>query len=192
MLENPGINLELAKQKLQQLSPQVETLVDADKQISVRLGIPELNRAIIVNDKPHVLIADKLVVNDKKNAEHGKILENVVVMMGHGVRDENDNWKFVGGRKVSETVSGYNKYADKQGLPGVEFLAVCNRDKLTSEIGVSVEESDIGKGTAYAAGTEVEVMGIVENDGQVFLYVKSKENMFNLENLETIKQITFV
>jgi hypothetical protein len=176
---------------LKQHSPNTETLVDMEKGVFVKLGIPETNGAIVVPDDPHIFIADELRVRDKRHQEE-MLLENVVVLMGHGVRDSEDRWKFLGGQGVSDTLNGYNKYAKNEGLPEAEFLAVCNKDKVTDETGVAITEQDIGDTIAYAAGTEVNVQGVIEPDGKSRVYVQSKENMFNLDTLQTSKEIEII
>lgn len=178
--------------QLRQRSPKTETLVDVDKGIFVRFGIPEANGVVIVPDNPHIFVADELRVRDKDHRDEPLLIKDVVVIMGHGVRDRSDRWKFVGGQQVSDTVNAYNKYAKREGVPEAEFLVVCNKDKLTEETGIAVEETDIDEGIAYAAGTEVEVAVVIEPNGISRVYVSSEENMFNLDALEISRKIQVV
>ena len=180
------------EQQLRQRSPKAEVLVDIEKSLYVRLGIPETNGAVIVSDIPHIFIADELRIRDKKYEGEPLLLNDVVIATGHGIRDRNDKWRFVGGQRVSDTVNSYNKYAKKEGMPEVEFIAVCNKDKLTEEAAIKVSEHDISKTISYAAGTEVNVEGIIESNGLSRIYVSSKGDMFNLDTLKTLKDIEIV
>jgi hypothetical protein len=172
--------------RLRERSPKTETLVDVERGIFVRLGIPETNGAIIVPENPHVFVADELRIRDKDNDEE-MLLKDVVVLMGHGVRNQNDKWGFLGGQSVPDTLNAYNQYAKKEGMPEAEFLVVCNKDRTAEEIGAVVLEGDIGNTIAYPAGTEVDVTGVIEPDGKIRVYVQSKEKISNLDILQTSK-----
>ena len=174
--------------KLRKHSPEEETLVDLERGVFVRIGVPETNGAIIVPDTPHVLMADELRLRDKVHEEE-ILLENIVVLIGHGFRDENDEWKFTNSQNVTDTLNGYNEYANKEGLPQAEFMAICNKDKFTEEIGLYVGDKGISETTAYAAGVKVNVTGSIEPDGKIRVNVKSKEKIYNIYNLESLKKI---
>ena len=174
--------------QLRQPSTQTERLIDIEKRIFVNFGVPQKNNAIIVPRAPHIFIADELRIKD----EEGKdlLLKDIVIAVGHGKRDKDDKWKFTEGQRVSDTINSYNEYAGKNGMPKVEFVAVCNKDEITEETGVAVNEQDIDNSIAYAAGTGIHVSGIIEPNGIIKVFVKPAEDIFNLGILEALKETT--
>lgn len=195
MSDDLGIEISEVEEKpenqLRRLSPDTETLVGLEKGIFVKLGIPEKNGAIIVPETPHVFIADELRISDRSHTEP-LLLKNVVVLTGHGIRNEQDEWKFVNGQGVTDTVNACSEYFKSEGLPQIEFLAVCNKDRVTQETGVAVSEGGLSDVIAYAAGTEVNVQGVIEPNGTTRVYIQSPENMFNLDILQTAKAIEII
>ena len=174
--------------QLRKRSTQTETLIDIEKGIFVNFGIPQENGAIIVPHSPHIFIADELRIKDRAGKD--LLLKNVVIAMGHGKRDKNDKWKFTEGQRVSDTINSYNEYAKTNGMPKVEFVAVCNKDKITEETGIAVHEQDIDNSIAYAAGAGIHVLGMIEPNGIIRVNVRPAEDIFNLDMLETSKETT--
>ena len=162
----------------------------------VTSGIPtteELNAFggfdIKVPDTPHVFTAKRLQVFDKKH-NPGAVLEDVCVLLAHGIREE-ERWRFLGNNQsVSGTVEAYNKHAREHGLSEIEFVAVCNQDRGAHR-DIKVEEFSTEKVIAHSVGEEVGVRGSVGVDGAVDLTVSAEDDseIARLDDLLTLKSV---
>ncbi len=94
--------------------------------MTVHVGFPDKKDAdghILFPSEPYVFIADELTVSDKN---HHETLKKVCVIAAHGIKTQDNTWKFLNQREIYDTVSKYNKYARKNGLPPIEFIMSCN------------------------------------------------------------------
>lgn len=78
----------------------------------------------------------------------------------------------------------------RERLPAVEFLAVCNKDPITEGTGVQIGEFDANSVIAHAAGEELRVSGLIEDNGESILFVKAtSDDVLNLDTLITTKDV---
>ena len=98
---------------------------------------------------------------------------------------------FIGGQSVVDTVEAYNVYAQKEQLPAVEFVASCNDDPLTDNTGIQIHEFGPNSAIAHAVGEVMHVSGVVEDNGLTRVYISTKDNTVNLDQLIISKEITF-
>ncbi len=108
--------------------PEVVTLgKDAQgRDMTVHVGFPDkkdTNGHILFPSDPYVFIADELTVSDKN---HNETLKKVCVIAAHGIKTQDNTWKFLNQQEIYDTVSKYNAYAQKNGLPPIEFIMSCN------------------------------------------------------------------
>ncbi len=182
-------DLEAHVDKLRQISDNTETLVDINKAIFVKLGIP-LNeeKVIIVPDSPHIFIADQIHVKDRSHPE-GATLNNVTLLIAHGIRDAKDTWRFKEGQSVVDTVKAYNEYAKKENLPNLEFIIACNDDPTTKGTGVQIHDFDFYSTIAHAVGEVMNVQTVLEEDGRSIINVQTDDDIVNLDNLIASKEV---
>ncbi|MFH2019033.1 MAG: hypothetical protein ABII80_00220 [bacterium] len=178
-------------ERLAKKSDDLDVLIDTEKGIFVSLGIPEKDDVIHVPDKPYVFVADELRVRDEIHSE-GVIFEKIPILMAHGLRNEKDTWTFIGGQSIPETVNAYNQYAEKEGLPRLEFVVACNKDEVAEETGVRVYEKDIPNDVAYAVGEELVVNTVLESGGKSRIYVTAQGNIANLDTVRVARDISIV
>lgn len=172
--------------KLTKTADNTETLIDPNNSIFISFGIPTDERCnIIVPNNPHVFNADELYIYQGDNSEP-VLLNNVTVLSGHGKR-ESDKWLFNNNQPVVETLESYNRYANREGAPTVEFVAVCNDDPTTNSEGTQFHEFGISSSIAHAAGEKIKMSGITEN-GKTQVYINAN-NILNLESLVIAKDI---
>lgn len=178
-------------ERLTSKSDDVDVLVGVDEGIFVSLGIPEKDNVIEIPDKPYVFVADELRVRDENHSD-GLLLENTPLIMAHGVRNDKDEWVFLNGQSIPETVKAYNQYAGKEGLPTLEFVVVCNKDSITEDSGIRVYEPNIPDNVAYAVGEELVVNTVMESDGKSRIYVTAQGSIANLDTVKTANDITLI
>jgi len=98
---------------------------------------------IVAPDMPHIYLVDKITLPaiPERNIPE-TVLENVVMLHGHGRRESVHHWYFGGNISVIDTAWGYNQFAEKEGLPPIGFISSCSS---TSRVVESVRENLSGK-----------------------------------------------
>ena len=154
---------------------------------SMGITNPAGTEVIVVSNAPHIFTVDKLTAIDSAHPS-GVTLENVKVMMAHGNRADNE-WKFLNGNSVAETVDAYNEYAGKNGVSPVEFLVVCNQNPSSVSENLEVGELSYNPNIhiAHATGSKVHIdyagKSRLDKDGKVYLQVSTDDKFFDLDKL---------
>ena len=82
---------------------------------------------------PHIFLGKEVslyqpinIAGDTKQMKLGNSLDNVMVMIGHGISKANDEWVFVGSNKsVYETTKAYEQFAENTETPHLDLIIAC-------------------------------------------------------------------
>jgi precorrin-6B methylase 2 len=133
--------------------PEDEVLVilDPEKNISITAGVPlesEVGanfKVIAIPDSPHVFVVHELTFFQKSD-ESLQVINNVPIIFGHAIRTINsegkEDWRFVGGAGVVETIQALDKFCRENRLPKVEVVAACNAQHQDDESEVAFADFD--------------------------------------------------
>ena len=92
----------------------------SDPSMRIVEGVPKWQGMAMVLDEPHIFRTG--IQFKHLGAEHG-IPGEYKVLAAHGVRDQQDIWRFKDGRSIKETVSTYN---EANAEDPIRALLVCN------------------------------------------------------------------
>jgi len=169
-------------------------ILNADRDIFVTSGVPTAKseadfKTIDVPNSPHVFMVQKLTL---KQNDTGRVvtLQNVPVILGHAMRAYNreanlDEWRFVDGAGVIETIEALDKYCEERKLPKVEVIATCNDNHRDDDSGVALAGLSHGRGLVQVIGQGLKVppaLARLYPNGATKLWLEA-DSMVNLDEL---------
>lgn len=163
-----------------------------DKSLTVQLGAPLDNGGVFhFPANPHVFITNQLFVRDKDH-QQGMVLDDVPVIMAHGLRINNE-WKFLNGQSVNDTVSEYNKWAALNKMPILEAVIACNEGPVSEGPNIQIHEfpkEAQNPFVIHAVGEKVWSSCFRWPNGKSWTKIETNEtSLLNLDEAITTRQI---
>ncbi|HLD91773.1 MAG TPA: hypothetical protein VI795_00060 [Patescibacteria group bacterium] len=169
------------------------TKIQISNNLSVQLGAPLDKRGkFYIPSNPYVYTTDQLSLRDKDH-QSAVVLENVTVIIAHGVRRD-EEWEFLNGQPIADTVTKYNKWADLNKMPCIGAVIACNEDPLSLESGIQVFElprEGINPFIIHAVGEEINASCFRLPDGKLWTKISTENtSLLNLDEAIIQSKIT--
>lgn len=111
--------------------------------IEVTIGIPLMPTSqgrrstnLYVPTTPHIYKAATVEVISHLSTSYpfSLTLHDIIILEGHGYRDQNNTWRFQNGQDVVATVNAFHSYAQTHNVPDIKVLIACNSSKNNQKI----------------------------------------------------------
>lgn len=168
------------------------TKIQISNNLSVQLGAPlDKSGKFYFPSSPYVYTTDQLSLRDKDH-QSAVVLENVTVIIAHGVRRD-ERWEFLNGQPIVDTVTEYNKWSNLNEMPYIEAVIACNEDPFSLESGIQVFElprEDTNPFIIHAVGEEINASCFRWPDGKLWTKISAENtSLLNLDETIMLKRI---
>lgn len=160
-------------------------------------GMPKLNNNILaeIPRDPHVFVADQLTTHDYNGGDPDRIYHGIKVVLAHGIFDNVTHApKFLGdGSLIDPAVEEYNQGHENNPVRMVIACMGSQRPIAENEMEGSIFMTPLAmvlNQTAFAVGTDLGVVLVKENGGEVKMVVSYNSKTGGIINWQMLQDLT--